>query len=684
MKKLDALEMNRRLLRRLSKDDCHRDFGVAASGTQVLAMVSSGLAEDHRQAALDAATRVRVDTVCCDGAMRYIRRLVLFLLVACVFAPACRGADRRNIRTGWEIPTETYADQPYVVKTDDGAWLCVLTTGSGREGAAGQHVVSLRSIDRGRTWSKPVDVEPADGPEASYAVLLKVPSGRIYAFYNHNTDNLRRVKADKSAYKSGYTTRVDTQGYYVFKYTDDGGKTWSRTRYPISVREFEIDRENPYAGRVRFFWNVGKPFMDGDIAYVPLHKVGRFGRGFLARTEGVLLKSTNLLTESDPEKVVWETLPDGDVGLRAPAGGGPIAEEQSFCVLSDGSFFCVYRTVDGHPVCAYSRDKGHTWSAPQYMCYADGRLVKHPRAANFAWKCSNGKFLYWFHNHGGRSYDDRNPAWLCGGVEADSPEGKVIKWSQPEIVLYDDDTYIRMSYPDLIEDEGEFFLTETQKDVARVHSVERTLLEGLWNQFDNRAVPTEGLVLDLPRANDSMPREVPMPRLPAFIARDSSRADHGTKDLRSGFTIDLWVTFDSLSAGQVLLDSRTEAGQGLCLHTSADGTVEIVLNDGRTENRWRCDPGLLPAGRLHHVAVGVDGGPGIITFIVDGRLCDGGNARQFGWGRFSPNLRHASGAETLRIASTLCGRIRRLRLYSRCLRTSEVVGNYRAGPTNNH
>ena len=31
--------------------------------------------------------------------------------------------DQRNIATGRPIPTERYADQPYIVKTDDGAWI---------------------------------------------------------------------------------------------------------------------------------------------------------------------------------------------------------------------------------------------------------------------------------------------------------------------------------------------------------------------------------------------------------------------------------------------------------------------------------------------------------------------------------------------------------------------------------
>ena len=598
--------------------------------------------------------------------------------------------DWRHIENGWEIPSEAYCDQPYVVKTDDGAWLCVMTTGSGREGAVGQHVVTLRSTDFGRTWSKPVDVEPAGEIEASYAVLLKAPGGRVYAFYNHNTDNRRQVRADRSAYPDGYCRRVDSQGYFVFKYSDDHGRTWSAERFAIDVREMAIDRENPYGGKVQFFWNVGRPFIHGDAAFVSLHKVGGFGTGFFTRSEGVLLKSERILTERDPERIAWETLPDGDAGLSGPPGGGPISEEQSYCVLSDGSFYSVYRSIDGHPVCAYSRDGGHTWTQPAYKRYADGRTMKHSRAANFAWRCANGNYLYWFHNHGGRfirehpeaatmAYEDRNPVWLCGGVEVDTPEGRAIAWSQPEIVLYDDDPRIRMSYPDLVEADGRYYLTETQKDIARVHEIDPTLLEGLWGQFDCVEVAVEDLVLDLPDGGD-VPQEIEMPELLAFTRRDSA-SPYGTEDLRRGLSVDVWVRFDDLSPGQVILDSRTPNGRGLCVQTATGGTVEIVLNDGRTENRWGCDPGMLEADRLHHVVATVDGGPKIISFVVDGRLCDGGDFRQFGWGRFSPHLWDANGADILHIGQGLRGEIKGLRIYDRSLRTSEAVANYRAGLT---
>ena len=51
--------------------------------------------------------------------------LIVFLVdfIFFRFCPAEEGLipDERNIRTGREIPTQTYSDQPYIVKTDDGA-----------------------------------------------------------------------------------------------------------------------------------------------------------------------------------------------------------------------------------------------------------------------------------------------------------------------------------------------------------------------------------------------------------------------------------------------------------------------------------------------------------------------------------------------------------------------------------
>ena len=382
-----------------------------------------------------------------------------------------------DIETGWEIPSEGYCDQPYIVILPDGTWLCTMTTGVGHEGTTGQHIVSTRSRDRGRTWEPLTDIETADGPEASWVMPLVTPKGRIYAFYTYNAENMRTV--------IGGGQRVDTLGEYALKYSDDSGRTWSDKRWYIPVREGAIDRNNPYKGKVRFFWGVGKPVVHDGVMYMGFSKVGLFGKTFIDMSESWFLKSDNILTEEYPAKIRWETLPEGDYGLRSPEG--PIAEESNLTVLSDGSLFCTYRTIAGHPCHAYSRDGGRTWTGPEYMTYRPGgKMVDHPRAANFVRKLTEGpyagRYIYWFHNHNGRSYEGRNPAYLLGGVEKDSPDGKVIHWGKPVAVLYSKDPKVRISYPDFIWDNGRLYITETQKSIARVHEIPDALLKSLWGQ----------------------------------------------------------------------------------------------------------------------------------------------------------------------------------------------------------
>jgi hypothetical protein len=608
-------------------------------------------------------------------------------------------ADPRLIQHGHIIPTEGYADQPYVVQTDDGAWLCAVTTGPGHEGQKGQHVVTRRSTDHGRTWSDPVAVEPDGSPENSYAVLLKTDSGRVYCFFNYNAENRREVLCE-----DGKTVfpRVDSLGEYVFRYSDDHGRTWSSRRYGVPVREFACDRDNVYGGAVRFFWNVGRPLVLEDGVLLVLHKVGAMGEGFFAQSEGCFLFSDNILSERDPERVRFETRPAGDIGLRTPEGGGRVAEEHSIARLSDGSIFCIYRTVDGWPACAYSADEGCTWTAPRYLTYSPGgqRRVKNPRAANFVWNCGNGRFLYWFHNHGGRfvremgghssrvnglsedsrstPYDDRNPAWLMAGREVQTSLGLQIEWSQPEIALYDDDPYVRMSYPDLIEQDGRFWVTETQKKWARVHELDGILLAGLFNQWDSATRERDALLLELPGEDGHLPGDVAMPVLPDFMTRDWTDLSFGRKELRQGFSIEIEFELASLSAGQVLIDSRTPYGKGIALQTTDRQTVELVMNDGRSETHWDCDPGLIQSGQRHHLVVTVDGGPRIIIFVVDGQVCDGGDFRQFGWGRFTPHLHSVTGGRRLRLGPTLQGQLQTLRIYGRALRVSEAVAHWRA------
>ncbi|MGH2561578.1 MAG: LamG-like jellyroll fold domain-containing protein [Thermomicrobiales bacterium] len=568
--------------------------------------------------------------------------------------------DCRNIETGYEIPKEGYCDQPYVVLTNEGHWLCVLTTGPGHEGDNRQHVVSTLSTDQGKTWSPLVDIEPNGPPEASWVMPLAVPSGRIYAFYVHNSDNLREIASPE-----GHTVhRVDTLGHLVFKYTDDGGRTWSDRRYEIPLRVTEIDRHNVTGGKVLFFWGVGKPKtheQEGAV-YFGAAKVGNFVKdGFMDPSEGIFLKSGNILTESDPEKIRWEMLPDGDVGLRSPSG--PVADEHNLVPLNDGSLYCTYRTIDGHNAHAYSRDGGHTWTAPAHATYTPGgRTIRHPRAANFVWKASNSKYLLWYHNHGGRYYMDRNPAWLSGGVERDG----FIHWSQPEIVLYDADPATRMSYPDFIEQDGRYWITETQKTVARVHEIDPSFLDGLWGQAENREVARDGLTLELTGDGCAPGARADLPHL-------ANLAEGG------GFAIDFWITPDDVSRERTIFTTRNRYGRGIKLSLAAGGAARIELSDRLIDDWWDSDPGLLTPGTAHHVAVIVDGGPKIVSYVVDGVLCDGGTVRPKGWHRFPPPMGDVNGWSRFTIDPDLTSRLHALRIYDRYLRTSEAVGNFQAG-----
>jgi hypothetical protein len=583
--------------------------------------------------------------------------------------------DFRYVKNGLEIITDTYADQPYLIKADDGAWVCSVTICTGREGEPGQHVVILRSFDQGKTWSTPMGVESPDSPENSYSVLLKVDK-RIYCFYNHNTDNIRCAFGDPAFVLDGKFTRVDSLGYYVYKFSDDSGVTWSKERYTIPMRLTDVDRKNPYEGKIRFGWCVGRPFFHEGEAFVPFHKIGKFGYGGWAVSEGWLLKCVNI-AEKDCTKHIWETLPDGEYGLKTPPGGGAVSEEHSFSVLCDGSFYVVYRTSDGKPVESYSRDSGHTWKQPQYKRYVDGRLFRHPRAANFCWKCQNGKYLYWYHNNGNAGYAlaSRNPVWISAGIEVDSFDGKIILWSQGEILLYEDDPVVGMSYPDLIEEDGRYFISETQKTTARIHEIPASFLETLWKQFDIKDICKDGLIGGNLEREYIIPGRFKMPRIPQFISSDSK--DYNTLNCHRSFSLDLWIEFYKFEEGKTIFDSRDGNGAGIFIRTAEKGTVEVIIADITSRSSWTSDEGMFSVG-LHHLGVIVDGGPKLILLVTDGILNDGAGKRAFGFGRYNASIRELNGFEWAKLGSESI-EVKNVRVYSKALMITEMIGNYRCG-----
>ena len=563
-----------------------------------------------------------------------------------------RMADPRNIANGQRIPGELYVDQPYVVVASNGEWVCTLTTGKGLEGQPGQHVVSVASKDQGKTWSDPVDIEPESGPEASWVTPLITPAGRIYAFYTYNGDNVSTLP------NSDKRIRSDTHGWYAFRYSDDNGATWSAQRYRIPMRVTDVDRGNPWRGELCLFWGIDKPKVKDGKVYFAFTKLGKY---FMQDGEGWVVVSDNLLTERDPDKLVFKLLPEGEKGIRNPALGS-VQEEHNLAPLTKSDLICVFRLDGVTPAQSYSRDNGVTWSQPEAMTYGPGlRTFKTPRACPKIFVTSEGKYLFWFHNHSGKMWSGRNPAFLAGGVLKDDG---FIHWSEPEIVLFDSNPAIRMSYPDLIEQGGQFWITETQKSVARVHPVDRALLDGLWGQASATNVCQKGLALEKANAGDT-------PSRPA-VPKTFGELTHG------GLTVELWTKLGAVAPGQTLFSTMDKNGQGVRVLTAELGeqpTLEIELGDGSRVASWHTDPGVVQANKPLHVVFVCDFSASVISVIADGVFLDGGVARQYGWGRIPADMGDVKGSFQALLAPQVVG----LRLYERPLHTYEAVANFRAG-----
>ena len=129
----------------------------------------------------------------------------------------------------------------------------------------------------------------------------------------------------------------------------------------------------------------------------------------------------------------------------------------------------------------------------------------------------------------------------------------------------------------------------------------------------------------------------------------------------------------------MVLDSRLDGkGEGITVTKTEDGVLSLAFSDGKRSGAWSVDKGVLKTGRLHHVVFIVDGGPGVVSCVVDGEFCDGTtHRRQFGWGRFDRKIDSVGGGR-LRFPDDGEIEIIRLRIYNRYLRTSEAISNFRA------
>ncbi len=579
--------------------------------------------------------------------MSKMQFISILLLLCLPFFTQSQSTDWRLISNGQKIYEHGYCDQPYIVTTKDGTWICTFTTSPGHEGNKIQYIVSTSSDDQGKTWSEPVEIEAANsGVEASWAMPLVTKFDRIYVFYTFNGDTIRNLP-------DGTPMRADTHGWYCYRYSDDKGKTWSE-RYRLKMRKTACDRNNDFGGNVQMFWGIGKPVIRENNMWFSFTKLEKY---FLKNGEGWIFHSENILTEKDVSKIRWELLPEGENGIRNPEFGSVQEEFNIQPMNRKNGLYCIYRTTLSQPAEAYSFDNGKTWSKPKLINYFTGLPLRNPRACPRLWKCKNGKYLLWHHNNGGKDFNHRNPAWISGGIEKN---GKIY-WSQPEIIIHGPDRSYetgRFSYPDLIEEEGKYWISTTQKTTATVHEIPASFFEMLWGQFNETGVISEGLIGNFD--------DITGPEKLALAEPISMN--------NGAFALELRIQIEEFKNSSML------KGKNMELALKNNGTLEFILTDEKEEISLISDINRLEKKKKHHVAILADANAKICYMLIDGSICDGGGQEIFGFTRFTNELEDLE--EHNLFTEKFPAQFDKLRIYGQQMFTSHFVSNFNAEKNN--
>jgi len=343
--------------------------------------------------------------------------------------------------------------------TPKGTWIACWTQG-GYEANPDQRVVAARSFDEGRTWSEEIIIEPPGGGYrvpawiVSYVVLA---TGRIYLFYWLNIHGVPLRDA----------------GDIFFKYSDNDGLTWSE-RFPVGVPKTAMDRDE--IGDIHG-WNFGQPRLlpTGQVlmTYTKIRRSSLYPPGWrldarnqwqgdpgidLAtrpaneqggspnewETEVFFLQLSNILTETDPARLRFRFLPEGDEGLWVPypATDRHFGQEGTLVGLSNGRLLCVFRSRLGHPFYSISADRGATWSNPEVLRLSpDGEPFNQPCAPCPLTRLPDGRYIFLFHNTKpeGSGWYPRDPLWIAVAREApEVTENAGLTFTQPRVIIYND------------------------------------------------------------------------------------------------------------------------------------------------------------------------------------------------------------------------------------------------------
>jgi len=152
-----------------------------------------------------------------------------------------------------------------------------------------------------------------------------------------------------------------------------------------------------------------------------------------------------------------------------------------------------------------------------------------------------------------------------------------------------------------------------------------------------------------------------------------------------GFSLSIWISGlkDNIKPGLVIVNAMDPSSKkGLQIQTGNNYSVLLNISDGQNFQSISTDEicgATLWDGKNHHIGFIVDGGPKVMSVIVDSILCDGGAYSRLGW-TFFPSQMTSVNASIYTLAPTFSpNKFLWFRVYNVYLFTSEMIGNWRAG-----
>jgi hypothetical protein len=632
--------------------------------------------------------------------------------------------DSRWIPNGNVLRSGGYSCQPYCSVLPDGTWSCVMTFIHAPvwiEGRPGEHMVSMRSKDHGKTFDKFVTIEPysntSTGQVSAYgSIAARKDGSRIFALWIQNVNNVSHVPGSKPS----NSFRADMLGNFVWKYSDDQGLTWSNKHYTIPVPYNFIESINTFSkknngtGDVQIMWEVDhlKTMKDNTLIFA-FTKIGTYA--VAAPEEIFILASKNILTENNPDLVVWDMWPHGEHGIGAvyhPDDPNIVTEEPHVMpIQNDEVLYIVWRTNQGYMGHSqsqrgdFTKEFGKSSFAKYLPTWADKyencSYLKHPRGPLSPKRQPNGLILMTYYNTAPlgafatkMKVNDRNNMWLTVGHETN----ETVLWSQPELVLYERDRTRGHGYPDIITDlDGKIYITETYKSSpqseAKTHEISMKMINLLYAQTTINTIVTTNVTayLNVSKNTNFPGKRVPLPNFQKY--------DHD----QYGFSVDMWLSTKTTSTSTTtatndISDDNTPIElvsafdqHGMYIDKFKNGTVMLTMIDsngkiitfgtGPTCSKRIRDAISNDDDNQHiHIGVIVDGGPQMIQFIVDGKLCDGGTDLIHwpnGHHLMDPSFGNIGGS-----AGSLVTNVNLIKgghLYGRSLYVTEMIGNWRGG-----